>query len=129
MRTIKFRGKRLDNGEWLYGDYHHRAGGVHCIIVMAPNKQGKVVYIVHQVAPDTIGQSTGLFDKNGKEIYEGDVVTFDNNLQGISKVMFAEGCYMVVAKNYATSLTFRLANHTFVAGNIHDNPELLKQND
>ena len=72
-----------------------------------------------------MGQFTGLLDKNGIEIYEGDVVTFDNNLQGISKVMFAEGCYMVVAKNYETALTFRLANHTFVAGNIHDNHKLL----
>lgn len=77
------------------------------------------------VIPDTVGQFTGLHDKNGREIYEGDVVTFDNNLQGISKVMFAEGCYMVVAKNYATALTFPLSNHTFVIGNIHDNPELL----
>lgn len=122
MRTIKFRGKRVDDDEWVYGDL---------IIDNAEN------YFIHRreekrqeasmVYPDTIGQLTGLLDKNGKEIYEGDIVNFDNYIQGTSKVMFAEGCYMAVAKNYATPLTFRLSNHAIVIGNMYDNPELLKQ--
>ncbi len=121
MRTIKFRGKRVDNGEWVYGDLIRIHGVLYIYPDPAPNG-----WNYYEVIPDTVGQFMGLHDKNGKEIYEGDVVTFDNNLQGISKVLFAEGCYMVVAKNYATALTFRLANHTFVAGNIHDNPELMQ---
>lgn len=121
MRKILFRGKRVDNGEWVSGYFARFAHGEIPVILEDTESELKD----YKVIPDTVGQFTGLLDKNGKEIYEGDVVTFDNNLQGISKVMFAEGCYMVVAKNYATALTFRLANRTFVAGNIHDKPELL----
>ena len=127
MRTIKFRGKSFDNGEWVYGDYHRRADNVHTIIAMEPDKYGKVFYAVNQVNPDTIGQFTGLHDKNGQEIYEGDIVEFVNMIQGISKVVFENGCFMADAKNYETALTYRVSVHTRVIGNIHDNPELMNK--
>lgn len=121
MREIKFRGKRVDNDEWVYGDL---------IIDNAEN------YFIHRreekrqeasmVYPDTVGQFTGLLDKNGKEIYEGDVVEFGNRIQGRSKVVFDNGCFMAEAKNYETALTYRVSMHAIVIGNIHDTPELLK---
>jgi uncharacterized phage protein (TIGR01671 family) len=126
MREIKFRGKHLDNGEWVYGDYHHRAGGAHCIRAMQPDFQGKVEYVIIQVDAETVGQFTGLHDKNGKEIYEGDIVKFDNHLQGVSKVLYDSGQYTVESKNYSTALTYRIAIHAVIIGNIHDTPELLK---
>lgn len=64
MRQIKFRGKRLDNGQWVYGHYTEGSPDYHYIA----NPDGSV----WQIAPETLGQFTGLLDKAGKEIYEGD---------------------------------------------------------
>lgn len=121
MRTIKFRGKRLDNSEWVYGDLH--------IYTLRPHIHSDFVGGKAFINPDTVGQFTGLLDKNGKEIYEGDVVDFDNYLQGRSIVKFADGNFRVSAINYETIFTFSVSRHTCVIGNIHDNPELMKQND
>jgi uncharacterized phage protein (TIGR01671 family) len=125
MRDIKFRGKSFDNGEWVYGDYHKRAGGVHCIIKMEPDENGKVVYVVHQVAPDTIGQFTGLHDKNGKEIYEGDIVRYD--MGGECEVSYCVGGGFA---GFDLSPAFHNGHQLTdveVIGNIHDNPELLNK--
>ena len=84
MREIKFRGKRLDNGEWIVGSYieaENRDRSIaHQII---PYKAGLVV---REVDPATVGQYTGLKDKNGRDIWEGDIFKEDGS--GIVRSVF-----------------------------------------
>jgi uncharacterized phage protein (TIGR01671 family) len=131
MREIKFRGKRVENGAWVNGQYFN------------VKRQGFYVGIGHYILPEnsvfankvnpkTIGQYTGLKDKNGQEIYEGDILycisRFDN---ANMVVIFEDGEFRMVLcekyKTYETGGGF-YAIRCFekeVIGNIYDNPELL----
>lgn len=127
MRTIKFRGKRLDNGEWLYGDLmHDNAGGCYVYPIESEN-----LFKENKVNPDTVGQFTGLIDKNGKEIYEGDVVSFvidEHHFYGIIKWGSCRACFFIGDPTHSIRLplcgSFELKETLEVIGNIHDNPEL-----
>lgn len=129
MREILFRGKRKDNGEWVYGAYYkqeHIYGYekvVHCIITSKDVLSNDLGLDYEEVIPETIGQYTGLTDKNGKKIFEGDIAK--DNYGNIYRIIFSDMGYFC-AENYIFWEFITDLGEIEVIGNIHDNPELLK---
>ncbi|BES63072.1 YopX family protein [Dysgonomonas capnocytophagoides] len=129
MRQIKFRGKRNDQSEWVFGDLIEENGG-DAYIVQANIIQWKQF----EVDPDTVSQFTGLTDKNGKEIYEGDIIEDKN---GIGVIMWFQTSWGVASyahgyngvKSYTAVDSFYCdeVKEWAVIGNIFDNPELLNE--
>lgn len=125
MREILFRGKRKDNGEWVYGNLSKRDDVKKWEYFIGQNSLG------YDVIPETVGQYTGLTDdRNGKKIFEGDIlrVAVKENTT-ICKVAFAENvAHFQLWQTITlpkTSTALNLGNYECeVIGNIHDNPEL-----
>lgn len=117
MREILFRGKRVDNSEWVEGFYLVLPTGE--TVILSNKGYAKVI-------PETIGQYTGLCDKNGNKIFEGDILLkgFENvsvkwNSNQCRWGIYSDG-YEICGFNESTQGYFE------VIGNIHDNPELLR---
>ena len=127
MREILFRGK-TDKGEWVQGDLLHNGIDYDTAIVKLGSK------FVTKVIPETVGQYTGLTDKNGTKIFEGDICTFVDFHSGCDLEQYCEGafeyedCYFYITERLScetTDLIYEGKFDGYVIGNIHDNPEWL----
>jgi uncharacterized phage protein (TIGR01671 family) len=138
MREILFRGKRLDNGEWVYGNLAIRIDG-ETTIYDRPSGNGLVCSVGRCVIPESVGQYTGLCEngKSGKKIFEGDIVEGHCHSQWSHRLQrcvveydrdgFEARHYVKqgeIMRYYSYKVLF--SKDVVVIGNIHDNPELLK---
>ena len=153
MREIIFRGKRIDNGEWVVG----------FLVPITVNCYDKGYEIIEKdgieydeldyyhpsfcsdrVIPETVGQYTGLTDKNGTKIFEGDIFLIDDEYHAV--VIFEDGCFRLQVHGLCGTYTeggycedgggygiiecdpidWFFVHDMKIIGNIHDNPELLK---
>lgn len=147
MREILYRGKRADNGEWVEGDFVRITDG---------DRTTPYIFYYGEVIPETVGQYTGLCDKNGKKIFEGDIVQYSDEecyypeeyTEFIGKIVFEKGAFGIGCREeLPIDLDYWCGNDNFVSlwelywnldcaqyelpmleviGNIHDNPELLE---
>lgn len=132
-REIKFRGKRLANDEWCYGSLLVWANG-ECTILEKSDSSNAVWK--REIDPNTVGQFTGLYDKNGKEIYEGDILGTNESVIGWVKGGVRGYCYDVVYINHPAgesdwslygTVKYDYPGKIKVIGNIYDNKELLEE--
>lgn len=136
MREILFRGKRVDNGEWVFGSYvfePRRKGAFGQTISELDRERHYIVskknYEFWEVLPKTVGEYTGLTDENGKRIFEGDIVTY---IGEVCIVKWDDDTAKFVLENENLVCDFeevwcnRFKLKIEVIGNVHDNPELLE---
>ena len=134
MREILFRGKHVLDGRWIEGFYN----GVRPDFATMQTKECHRIFslksLAYDVDPDTVGQFTDLTDKNGKKIFEGDIVHMNSRKFGLS------GHGVVVYRNGGFAIDDRKRNRLYpfmqngqynsgeyrVDGNIYDNPELME---
>ena len=133
MREIIFRAKRADNGAWVYGDLTHVQKIFSVEEVQRNGRRSEPVVRVanYDVDEETIGQYTGLKDRDGDEIYEGDILCF-RDTKGVSyrfEVVYEDGafCFSHYRERAFTELRHHNLSKYIVNGNIHDNPELLTE--
>ena len=119
MRTIKFRAKRIYNGEWVYGHYFE-ASSIHYIVQKEGNTQE--TYIIDE---STLGQFTGQHDEKDNDVVEGDILHVDG--LGNGEVLYLCGTFKVKLQHINYSLEEMKNSFTYheVIGNVTDNKELL----
>lgn len=127
MREILFRGKRKDNGEWVQGYLYRSSEKLNPFIMLKSEKGAS-----YEVNADTVGQYTGLTDKNGTKIFEGDIVDFskrpDNGDYGTVIYDADETAFGIEYYNIYRGLGENYyPKNIEVIGNIYDNPELLEK--
>jgi uncharacterized phage protein (TIGR01671 family) len=132
MREILFRGKAIKSNKWVFGDYVSDAVGISHKEYL--NEYGDIGDVLTYIIPETVGQYTGLTDKNGTKIFEGDIVKAQDDIFGspfcngiTGKVVYEETAFFIETQNPMDSQwLFNECAVYEIIGNIHDNPELQK---
>ena len=140
-REILFRGKKIENGEWVYGrglqqckdELGNEIVAIFTDVVKSEKyikKEGRYTLYYAPVKAETLGQYTGLKDKNGRDIYEENMVIIGEKLK--TKVVYYDGAFRMQSEvsptpTDTTDMGYMMREFSVrVIGNIHDNPELLK---
>ncbi|MBC2268326.1 hypothetical protein HCB38_10915 [Listeria sp. FSL L7-0083] len=131
MREIEFRGKCIYNNEWIYGNLMQFEDSA--TFIFADERKGAstltyahfIINNMHAIDEKTGGQYTGLKDKIGKKIFEGDIGWNEHN-ECYGVVEFEEGNFLYVWKNIAEDL-WEVADYIEICGNIHENLDLLEE--
>ncbi len=136
-RTIKFRGKDLKTDKWVYGSLLQDDYGTFQLVDFIDHHE-----TWHDIDPDTVGQFTGLHDRTGKEIYEGDVLEYCSGIDSFGGIFQTvrieyranEGGYVGINqycntrdKREIVQNIVRCLNKCIICGTIHDNPELMEK--
>lgn len=129
MREIIFRGKSEYNNEWIEG-VAIVANGKAFILnnakVVKFFGENRLDFVLQEVITETIGHFTGLFDKNGRRIFEGDILTIENEgIYAAIKYNESKAAFYVEDEDHEDYLGEAWETDVVVIGNIHDNPELL----
>ncbi len=120
MRELLFRGKRVDNGEWLESKSITQDGDEVFLYEDCEDH-----YLGHKVVPETVGQYTGLLDTNDKKIFDGDIVKRGERVSDIKgNIANCSCCHSVYG--FSTNDENLSIFYCEVIGNIHDSPELLE---
>lgn len=146
MREILFRGKRTKDGVWLYG-YYSTMFGLPLIAWSIENKiEHTITYTSDFVDPETLGQYTGLTDRNGRKIFVGDIVRLEHKIDAKDNGVYRVNIPTIIRLSRGEDsfdLQPEYADHGWevcgcvldgvetaeVIGNIHDNPDLLEGGD
>jgi uncharacterized phage protein (TIGR01671 family) len=131
MRDIKFRAKDIETGQWLYGwIFGDKAKSIVEMDKNYPNNYGVEAYYTSVVEPETVGQYTGLKDKNGKKVFEGDIIECGDG-KVPTLIEWHDESHSFLAYNLKRKEYHRLDKYFLryigeIIGNIHENPELME---
>lgn len=142
MRDILFRGKSTETNQWCYGGFHIWKKRQICVLGDDKLKDDEISYVITvnsfadwnmprtmqavEVIADTVGQYTGLTDRNGNKIFEGDIVNILTENEEIGVIVYEDGGFIVRADKFSVDFINNInGTDVEVIGNKYDNPELL----